>query len=240
MFLKNLTDYRYLLAIALLHNITPIEACGWWGDGEKSSENAIIIRPTDYPKLTDQQLVDADYLASLGNHYRATGHTDHNYYRAVHFYELAAELDHTGAQYNLGLMYEMGLGVKADRNRAAGWYKLAAEKGNVHAQHHLGELMISGNGVKRDLKRGMEWLLLSARSGHTELFGRLASLYWKQQPDTDFPLQTALWATLAVENGDQSADRLLSKSLGTLTSTEISHLESLLVEMRKIAKIAHE
>ena len=240
MFLKNLTDYRYLLAIALLHNITPIEACGWWGDGEKSSENAIIIRPNDYPILTDQQLVDADYLASLGNQYRATGYTDYNYYRAVHFYELAAELDHTGAQYNLGLMYEMGLGVEADRNRAAGWYKLAATKGNVHAQHHLGELMISGNGVKRDLKRGMEWLLLSARSGHTELFGRLASLYWKQQPDTDFPLQTALWATLAVENGDQSADRLLSKSLGTLTSTEISHLESLLVEMRKIAKIAHE
>jgi TPR repeat protein len=86
----------------------------------------------------------------------------------------------------------------------------------------------------------MEWLLLSARSGHTELFGRLASLYWKQQPDTDFPLQSALWATLAVENGDQSADRLLSKSLGTLTATDISQLENLLVEMRKIAEIVDE
>lgn len=222
-----------LLALTMLIICTPILACGWWGDGEHSSDNANIVRLPDYPILNSQQLTDADHLTSLGNQYRSTMDAHHNYSRAVHFYQLAAELGHTGAQYNLGLMYEMGLGVMVDRNRAAGWYRLAAEKGNVHAQHHLGELMISGNGLDRDLERGLNWLLLSARSGHIDLFGRLASLYWERQPVKDYRLHTALWATLAVENGDLSAGILLSDSRHSLTVAKRAQLENLLIDLKQ-------
>ena len=238
MFPDNPTKYHRLhaicgLALAMLFVSTPVLACGWWGDGEQSSDNSSIVRSSNYPKLSSQQLADADHLASLGNQYRSTLGAHHNYSRAVHFYELAAELDHTGAQYNLGLMYEMGLGVTIDRNRAAGWYRLAAEKGNVHAQHHLGELFISGNGVDRNLEHGLHWLLLAARAGHADLFGRLASLYWERQPVDDYRLQASLWATLAAENGDQSAGILLSNSRHTLTVAESSQLESLLLDLKQ-------
>jgi TPR repeat protein len=243
--LINIVSYHRLhaicgLALTMLLVSTPILACGWWGDGEQSSENSSIVRLPDYPKLNSQQLADADHLASLGNQYRSTLNARHSYSRAVHFYELAAELDHTGAQYNLGLMYEMGLGVIVDRNRAAGWYRLAAEKGNVHAQHHLGELFISGNGVDRDLERGLNWLLLAARSGHADLFGRLASIYWERQPVEDYRLQTSLWATLAVENGDQSAGILLSDSRHTLTVAESSQLENLLIDLKQAWLVSNE
>ena len=233
-------QYQYLLALSALLVCTPVLACGWWGDGEKSSENASIVRLPDYPILNSQQRADADHLASLGNQYRSSINAHHSYSRAIHFYELAAELDHTGAQYNLGLMNEMGLGVMVDRNRAAGWYRLAAKKGAVHAQHHLGELLISGNGVERNLERGLNWLLSAARSGHIDLFGRLASLYWEMQPVEDYRLQTALWASLAVENGDQSADIALSDSHQTLTAAERSHLENLLIDLRQAWLVSHE
>lgn len=37
------------------------------------------------------------------------------------------------AQYNLGYMYEMGMGVIPDRNEAIKWYKKAATKKNNEA-----------------------------------------------------------------------------------------------------------
>lgn len=44
MFPNNPTKYQYLLVLTMLFVSTPILACGWWGDGEQSSqlENLLI------------------------------------------------------------------------------------------------------------------------------------------------------------------------------------------------------
>ena len=42
------------------------------------------------------------------------------------------------AQFNLGWMYERGLGVPQVYNTAVKWYTLAAEQGHVYAQFVLG------------------------------------------------------------------------------------------------------
>jgi TPR repeat protein len=110
MFPNNPTKYQYLLALTMLLVSTPILACGWWGDGEQSSENSSIVRLPDYPKLNSQQLADADHLASLGNQYRSTVDAHHSYSRAVHFFELAAEKGNVHAQHHLGELFISGNG----------------------------------------------------------------------------------------------------------------------------------
>ena len=58
--------------------------------------------------------------------------------RDVEALRLAAEQGDAGAQLNLGLMYDAGEGVIADRAEALRWYRLAADQGNAGAQTMLG------------------------------------------------------------------------------------------------------
>ena len=61
-----------------------------------------------------------------------------------------ADLGNVKAQYNLGLMYDMGKGVLQDYKEAVRWYQLAAEQGYSSAQHNLGLLYFNGQGVSQD------------------------------------------------------------------------------------------
>ena len=51
---------------------------------------------------------------------------------------LAANSRHTWASYNLGLIYDRGLGVERDEKLALLWATRAAEGGLDHAQRALG------------------------------------------------------------------------------------------------------
>ena len=51
------------------------------------------------------------------------------------------------AEYNLGVKYERGEGVKQDYKKAANFYQKAADQGNANAQANLAVLYIWGKGV---------------------------------------------------------------------------------------------
>ncbi|MDP6175061.1 MAG: sel1 repeat family protein, partial [Rhodospirillales bacterium] len=50
----------------------------------------------------------------------------------------AANAGHIDAQANLGVLYELGRGLKRNHMLAAAWYRKAAERGQVAAQYNLG------------------------------------------------------------------------------------------------------
>jgi uncharacterized protein len=52
---------------------------------------------------------------------------ERHYREAAHWYALAAEYDHGGAQYNLATMYETGLGVEQNLSQAYMWTLLARD-----------------------------------------------------------------------------------------------------------------
>ena len=62
----------------------------------------------------------------------------------------AAEQGLAKAQYNLGLMFNNGKGVKQDYLQCVSWYRKAAEQGHAKAQYNLGVAYTLGKGVKRD------------------------------------------------------------------------------------------
>ena len=52
----------------------------------------------------------------------------------------AAEQGNAKAQYNLGVRYDNGLGVRQDYTQAVQWYRKAAEQGDAEAQFNLGSM----------------------------------------------------------------------------------------------------
>ena len=66
------------------------------------------------------------------------------------WYVRAAKQGNPAAQFNLGLMYDIGEGVTPDYKRAIKWYRLAAKLNNAQAQFNLGQLYESGERVTQD------------------------------------------------------------------------------------------
>ena len=58
--------------------------------------------------------------------------------KAAKLYKRAVELGDVIAMYNLGDLYEEGLGVKLDRKKAMQLWRMAAAKGYAHAQYAIG------------------------------------------------------------------------------------------------------
>lgn len=76
------------------------------------------------------------------------------------------------AQYRFANMYEVGYGVKKDKNKAFEWYQKAAEQHNVDACYEMGEIYLHASAhddvVKPDHKKAFDWYLQAAEQGHNE------------------------------------------------------------------------
>ena len=69
------------------------------------------------------------------------------------------------AQYNLGVLYDGGLGVPADKSRARLWYRKAAEQGFAQAQNNLGRMFYLGDDVPPDYARAVAYFWPAAIQG---------------------------------------------------------------------------
>lgn len=55
-------------------------------------------------------------------------YAENEYVQAIELWKQAAEQGHAGAQYNMGVCYEEGIGFEADLTEARVWYERAAEQ----------------------------------------------------------------------------------------------------------------
>ncbi len=74
--------------------------------------------------------------------------------------KLLAEQGEAFAQYNLGVMYENGVGVPENDADAVKWYRLAAEQGRARAQNNLGVMYENGEGVSENNAEAIKWFRL--------------------------------------------------------------------------------
>ncbi|HFA6157700.1 TPA: sel1 repeat family protein [Neisseria gonorrhoeae] len=81
----------------------------------------------------------------------------------------AAEQGNAAAQFNLGVMYENGQGVRQDYVQAVQWYRKASEQGDAQAQYNLGlmyyDMYYDGRGVRQDLALAQQWLGKACQNG---------------------------------------------------------------------------
>ena len=91
------------------------------------------------------------------------------------FTELA-EQGHSGAQFNLGVMYHHGRGVKKNYEKAFELYTKAAAQEHPGAMNNLGRMHRAGVGVKKDLDAALRWFRKAAER-HALGANNLAQMY---------------------------------------------------------------
>lgn len=83
---------------------------------------------------------------------------------ALKWYQKAAELNNTGAMFDLGNMYQSYPDI-LDINQSIKWFEKAANLGNIAAMNRLAHMYREGEGVPIDYAKARKWLKKSADSG---------------------------------------------------------------------------
>ena len=85
-----------------------------------------------------------------------TAYKSGDYATALREWTPLAKQGNADAQFDLGVMYELGQGVPQDGKTAVKWYRLAAEQGLADAQFNLGVMYAEGRGVPQDGKTAVK------------------------------------------------------------------------------------
>ena len=113
---------------------------------------------------------------------------------------------HLEAQFNLGAIYEAGLGVPKDAAEAAGWHALAAGQGHAAAQYNLGVMYADGRGVPRDDTKAATWTKKAAEQDHGKAQYNLGILYQTGRGVRKNYTQAQIWFDRAAANGVTPSD----------------------------------
>ncbi len=70
-----------------------------------------------------------------------------------------AEAGNWRAQFELGLMYDIGKDLPQNFEEAMKWYTLAANNGSAGAMHNIGILYLNGSGVQKSYETAYKWLM---------------------------------------------------------------------------------
>ncbi len=77
-----------------------------------------------------------------------------------------AQRGDAGAQFYLGMMYELGEGVPENDMEAVKWYRMAAKQGFSMAQNNLADIYGKGGGVPVNKIKSYLWYSLAKTNGY--------------------------------------------------------------------------
>ena len=109
----------------------------------------------------------------------------------------AADQGDSGAQYNLGVIYYHGQGVRQDYDEAVKWFRKAADQGHASAQFNLGVMYEKGQGIPQDHGEAAKWFRKAADQGDASTQFILGVMYWMGQGIPQDYLQAYVWLNLA-------------------------------------------
>ena len=116
------------------------------------------------------------------------------------------------AQFNLGLMYQLGQKVTKDEAKAVKWYIKSAEQGVAEAQYNLGVMYSRGEGLAKDGTEAEKWWIAAANQGFSEAQFNLGILYYFGQGVAKDGPEAERWLIKAAEQ-----DHMLAQiALGAL------------------------
>jgi len=111
-----------------------------------------------------------------------------------------AEKGQSQAQFQVGMHYAFGDGVKPNPAEAVKWYRKAAEQGFVKAQSTLGECYEDGMGITKDVSEAVKWYRKAAEHS-IESGTLLCQLLWREKKRKG----SRVWYRKAVEQGNPIA-----------------------------------
>lgn len=132
---------------------------------------------------------------------------DEHYNVAATHFKLGTSHHHSGATFNLGLCYELGLGVKQSAPMALQCFSIAAEMGHPKALYNMGIYHVQGlGGLTKSRKTGRQYLMAAARLGQEDA---VRALGWRSDklpvPDQAPTKVSTVWTQQHQEYAPKSA-----------------------------------
>jgi len=137
-----------------------------------------------------------------------------DYATAYRLIKPLAEQGYAKAQYNLGVLYNKGIGVPQDYTEAMKWYRKAAEQGLADAQYNLGVMYHEGEGIPQDYAEGMKWFQKAAEQENADAQYNLGVMYHKGEGVPPDYIETSKWYWKAAEQGHADAQYSLGAMYG--------------------------
>ncbi|WP_290452926.1 tetratricopeptide repeat protein [uncultured Muribaculum sp.] len=167
-------------------------------EGYDTSEGAFRLKATSPTRLniqlykesaSTQQLTGTGNLPATNNTSTTTTATNaptiyaqankeynaKNYAKAMQLYKQIP--DDKNAQFQIGYMYDNGLGTTQSDTDAAYWYRKAAEQGYASAQCYLGIMYSYGRGVTQSYTDALYWYRKAAKQGYATAQNNLGYMY---------------------------------------------------------------
>lgn len=142
----------------------------------------------------------ADYTAGL------RAYNQKNYAQAMKEFKADGSKN---SNYNLGVMYFKGEGVKADHLQGLEYFKKAAERGHTNAQFILGNLYDKGEDVVQDRAVAARWYGKAAAAGHVQAQFNLGLMYTNGEGVEKDREEAVVWLKKAARQGHKGAGKLL-------------------------------
>jgi len=141
-----------------------------------------------------------------------------------------AEQGQAIAQYNLGIIYEYGRGVKRNDVEAVKWYKKASVQGMSVAQYKLGVMYDNGWGVLPSDAEAVKWYRDAAEQGHPFAQHDLAFMYIAGTGVAQDHVRAYMWLNVAIANGNSLMVKHLNNVSGKLTFDQIEEAKKMALE----------
>jgi TPR repeat protein len=128
-----------------------------------------------------------------------------DYKTAIKEFTALANKGEAEAQFKLGLMYAMSIGVKEDLAKAFSWYLKAANQNHPQAAHIVSVAYDKGQGVKEDKNESIKWLTKAAELGLVKAQLQLGDQYYSGEGVPKDLTKAFEWFLKAAEQNDALA-----------------------------------
>ena len=136
------------------------------------------------------------------------------------------------AQYNLGLAYNNGRGVRKNEQKAFWWWRVAAEHGDPTAQFYLGNMYRAGIGVPQDIQQAFKWYRKAAEQGVAKAQFYLGEMYQNGHGVPQDNVLSHKWFNLAAAQEVKGATRLRDDLAKQMTPSQIQEAQRLAIEFK--------
>ncbi|MEE9350907.1 MAG: tetratricopeptide repeat protein [Thiotrichaceae bacterium] len=121
----------------------------------------------------------------------------------------AAKKNDSQAQYDLGMRYQYGNGVKKSRSTAHRWLSKSAESGNARAQYALSLFYQQYARNQQGVKKALLWLKRAADQGLVDAQYSLGMMFKNGSLVHNNPAESKKWLQMAASQGHVSAQLAL-------------------------------
>jgi len=156
---------------------------------------------------------------------------------ALNLFSKLANQNNPNAEYWLGHMTELGLGVPRDIQKAIDLYKKAAAQNIVAAEARLGEIYLDGDLVPPDFAQAKSYLERAAYHGDPRSAMLLGQMYRVGLGTPVDQKQAYAWSEVASLEGNEFAKRERDSSLHDLAvsdqQTAVAQAQDILKEIKR-------